>query len=247
MKATLALLSVLAVTPACVSQQPAKTPPKEPFVVEAGEVLLTNLIDRCAAYLDFNILLSPQELAGQQNGPAVRLQKAIATDRAGCEEFLASMLHRSGLALTYVNEKGTILEVISMNGPRGREVLNRAVQRTPEEVLARPDLMLPVSTVLPLKHVNATIATNALRPFFASTGMAGTSSLTLGNVGNSTGLLLSGMQDQVAQAIRLVRACDVPPSPEQLERQVSTADRIEQLERRVKALEEKLGEAGKSK
>ncbi len=244
MKATLALLSVLAVAPACVSQQPAKNPPKEPFVVAAGEVTLDALIDRCAAYLDCNILCSPHELMNGPTQPTIKLQKGLSVDAAGCEEFLASMLYRSSLALTWLDEKGELREVIAMNGARGREVVARALERSPEQVLERPNLKLPVTTVVSLEHINATIATNALRPFFASTGSpAGGSSLTIGNVGSSKALLVSGMQDQVAQAIRLIRKCDLPGGMEGMGMPGVVDERLPALERRVRALEEQLGKA----
>ena len=158
-------------------------------------------------------------------------------------EFLASMLHRSGLALTRADGKGT-LEVLNMQGPRGRDVTSRAETLTLEQVLARPDRKMPVSTVVKLQHVNATIATNALRPFFASTG-GPVSSLTLGNVGNNSGMVLCGMQDQVVQAIRMLREVDLPATPEEVARQKSNSSRVEDLEKRVKALEEKLEQLSK--
>lgn len=242
MKTTLALLSLLTFTPSCVSQQPIKTPPKEPFVVAAGEVSLETLIDRCAAYLDCNILTFPQEL---QNGPtsaSIKLQKGIAVDADGCEEFLAHALYRSGLALTRLDNKGELREVIALNGPRHREVISRALERSPEEVLARPNLKLAVTTLVPLEHINATIATNALRPFLVSMGAAQSgSALTIGNIGGAEAMLISGMQDQVAQAIRLIRKCDLPGSMDGMGMPGAGDDRVPALERRVKALEEQLG------
>jgi len=238
------LFSLTALTAACVSQQPA--PAKAPFVLEAGEIALPSLIDRCAAYLGANILVAPDEMVGPAAQP-IRLQQAITTDQVGCEELLAEMLYRSGFALTHSNDKGTMLEVISMNGPRARIVANRSVSLSMEDVLARPNLKRWVTTTVPLQHVNAVIATNALRPFFASTGApTGAGSLTLGNVGNNSSMLLSGMQDQVAQAVRLLRTVDVPPSKEEQATIFSQAARIDQLEQRVKALEEKLAGAGSS-
>jgi hypothetical protein len=59
--------------------------------------------------------------------------------------------------------------------------------------------------------------------------------------------VLSGMQDQVAQAIRLVRACDVPSPPDETMMPGVPPGRLEQLEQRVKALEEKLAAATKPK
>jgi hypothetical protein len=235
------LFALLAITPSCVAQDGAKTPPKEPFVIEAGEVQLTALIDRCAAYLDCNILTTPQEMAQASGAVTAKLQKAVRTDRDGCEEFLANMLYRSGFALTYMDGKGETMEVISMAGPRAREIASRALPTTAEAVMARPSLKLWVITTLPLKHTNATIATNALRPFFASTGN-GPGSMTLGNVGNNTSLLLCGPQDQVAGAIRLIQKCDVPNN-ETFDPNTGMpvpTDRIQALERRVKTLEERL-------
>ena len=110
--------------------------------------------------------------------------------------------------------------------------------RTAEQVLARPTLRIPVTAVIELKHVNAVIATNALRPFFASTGgQSPVTSLTIGNVGSGSSLLVSGLQDQVAMAIQLIGKCDVPPPPEA---QKAEMDRADALERRIAALEKKL-------
>jgi hypothetical protein len=234
-----ALLVVPFLLAACIAQDPPKQA-KAPFVVEPGEIELTAVIDRCASYLDCNILVSPTELASSaQSGAKVKLQKGVSTDRDGCVEFLTSMLWRSSLALTWLDDKHTMADIVSMVGPRGREVLARAQQVTPEQVLARPNLKIAVTTVVPLQHVNATIATNALRPFFASTGApAGGGTLTLGNVGSGSAILLSGMQDQVAQAIQLLRTCDVPPPPDKTP--TSAVERIAELERRVKELEKRL-------
>lgn len=245
MKTATLALSLFTLTAACLSQQPAKDPAKAPFVIEAGAIELTTLIDRCATYLDWNILLNPQEMTAGPGTTQIRLQKAVSTDASGCEEFLAGLLSRNAMALTFVSPQGPTYEVISMHGPRGREVTNRAVQRTPEQVLARPDLKVVVMTTVQLQHINATVATNAMRPFFASTGAPTSASLSVGNVGNSSGMLLLGMQDQVAQAIRVLRACDVPPpAPSELD-QSSWQARMEALERRLKTLEDKLAETGR--
>lgn len=203
-----------------------------PFVAQAGEEDLTRLIDRCAAYLKRNILYSNEEMRAGQS--MVKLQQPVTTDRDGCEVFLSQMLYRAGFALTQVDEKGTMLEVISMQGPRQREISQRAVMRTADEVLARADLRVPVTVVLKLEHTNAAIATNALRPFFASAG-GPSSALMIGNVGNNTAMLLSGMQDQVAQAIRIVRAGDAPGGKDWLDLE----QRLATIQARLDALEGK--------
>ncbi|MBL8755990.1 MAG: hypothetical protein JNK15_22030 [Planctomycetes bacterium] len=239
MRTATLLLSLLACSPSCIAQQGQKEAPKAPFVLEAGEVQLPALVDRCAGYLGRNILMNATEMQGA-GGPGalvVRLQQKIETDQAGCEEVMTSLLYRSGFAVIQLDDGG-MFEVVSMYGPRGREVTTRAQHRTVEQVLARPNLKVPVTVTVALQHINATIATNALRPFFASTGGPGPS-LTIGNVGNNSAMLISGFQDQVVQAIRLVRECDIPPP----KLAPSTEELLGDLMNRVKALEDKLGGA----
>ena len=238
MKTAHALFALLALAPICLAQQATQTAPKEPFVIEAGELTLSALVDRSAAHLGCNILLNPQEMAALPAPVTVRLQHAVKLDRDGCEEFLTTMLYRSGFALVQLDDAGLMREIVSMNGPRAREVTTRAITRTVDEVLARPNLKVPVITVFELKHINATIATNALRPFFASVNSAG-SQLTLGNVGNNSAMLMLGMQDQVAQAIRLMQRCDAPVPQGQLLEAESMLDKIARLEQRLQALEQK--------
>ncbi|MCU0866824.1 MAG: hypothetical protein MUC36_23815 [Planctomycetes bacterium] len=243
MKTAHALFVLLALSPFCRAQtatQPAsQTAPKEPFVVEAGELTLSALVDRSAAYLGCNILLNPQEMAAGPAPVTVRLQHAVKVDRDGCEDFLTTILYRSGFALVQLDDVGQMREIVSMGGARAREVTARAVARTVEQVLARPNLKVPITTVFELKHINATIATNALRPFFASVGAANGSQLTLGNVGNNSAMLVSGMQDQVAQAIRLLQRCDTPMPQAQLLQAESLLEKLAELERRLQALEQK--------
>ena len=240
MNATRILVAFLTLLAPCAPCQdpPARTP-RQAFVLEPGEIKMTELIDKSAALLGWNILVSDQEMAAAGASTAFRLQNRVATDLQGCEDFLTSMLYRSGFALTALDEQKQIYEVIAMTGPRQREITNRALSRTPEQVLARPSLKVPVLTVVELKHVNATIATNALRPFYASTGgAAGGAQLTLGNVGSGSAMLLCGYNDQVAAAIRLLKNCDVPPPPDTT--QPSLVERIDAIDRRLQALEQKL-------
>ncbi|MBL9077216.1 MAG: hypothetical protein JNL08_06925 [Planctomycetes bacterium] len=237
-----AALLVLTLLPALAAQQ--EEAKGRPFVLEAGETKLTEFVDRCASHLGWNILSSAQELASCPR-QEIRTQNRIEVDHDGCIELLSTMLARGGFVLTELDAKKSVYEILAMEGPRGREILNRAVRRTPEQILAQPTLRMPVSTVVELKHINAPIAVNALRPFFASTGGPG-SPLTIGSVGNISSVLVTGMQDQVALAIDMVRQCDVPPPPEA---QRATTDRIEALERRVASLEKKLkaAEAGEER
>jgi hypothetical protein len=242
------VLPVLAALTADVRAQHGDKPStaRAPFVVEAGETPLAALIDRAAAHLECNIVWREQDLAASGDvNPVLRLQAPITTDRDGCLELLADALYRSGFALTWANERLRVMEAISINGPRGRDVWNRAAPRTEQEILARPALRMPVTVTLPLQHVNATIATNALRPFFASAGGPGHGPmLTIGNVGNSAAMIVSGMQDQVAHAIRIVRECDLPSRPEP--EVADTQKRVSALEARLQALEARLEQLAKT-
>ena len=107
---------------------------------------------------------------------------------------------------------------------------------TPEEVLRRPNLKMVVVTVVPLEHTQVQVATNSLRPFFASGGQPG-ATLTIGNVGSNRAMLLQGFASQVAAAIRLLRLADVPPK----EVNRSLEDRVDELEERISELEKKIG------
>lgn len=227
----------------CPAQDSKPAPGKAatPFVVEPGEVSVPALIDRCATYLGRNILVTERELMIAAPGDqTIRLQQRLETDAKGCEAALANLLHTKGMALTWVDEKAGMMEVLNLAGPRSREVLQRAKSRLVEEVMAMPDFKMAVTTTVPLQHVNATIATNALRPFFASTGSAAPGgSLTIGNVGTGNAMVVSGIQSQVAQAIQLLQRVDVPPAaPSKM--QVDLEARLAALEQRIKAIEDKL-------
>jgi hypothetical protein len=241
----------------------APAPAKAPFVFERGPVELRELIERCGSYLQRNILVDDNELApnrpkAQGRLPAaqpaaeaatacVELQMPVVTDRDGCEELLSSLLWTRGLTLVPLDEKKGVYEVLSMNGPRQREVVMRAVHRTPEQVLARPSLRQFVTVVKELRHTNAQVAVNSLRPFLANIN-SNAVGLNCGNNGNTTSVLLNGPQDLVANALLLLQTGDVPQPPEQrpelTQRLDTLARQNEQLAQRVAALEAKLAKQG---
>lgn len=127
--------------------------------------------------------------------------------------FFQTMLYIKGFAVVPRGDGDLeLLEIVSMSGARGREVTNGARYVTPDELQQyRHQTGVPILTTVPLKNINATIATNALRPFFASTGSPqGGATLTLGNVGNSSAMLLQGFGPQVFAAVELLKLVDVP-------------------------------------
>lgn len=239
------LIAVLALTLPAVAQEPsapaAPAPAKAPFVFEAGTHELRPLVDRCAAYLQRNILLDGKELlVGQgQRAPSAavlsfELQIPVVTDRDGCEEMLQSLLWTQGLTIVALDEAKGVYEILSMTGHRSREIVQRAPVRTAQDVLARPRLRHWVTVAYNLKHINAVIASNSLRPFFASS--SNHSSLTIGSVGNSATLLLCGPQDSVAGAIAMLQIADVAQGEAATEQQA----RIEQLSKQVAELTQRL-------
>jgi hypothetical protein len=234
--ATAALaFSLLALAPLCRAQEPAKNTPtpaaKEPFTVPAGELKLPALVDRCAAYLDCNILWLAHELTA---APPVTVREAVSTDRAGCLEFLASSLRSASFTLTWSDQRTGTLEVISSRGPRHRDIAARAEFVSPEQVTASPSLCMPVLVLVPLQHINPIVAINKLRPTLANREPG--TQVTIGYVGNMQGLLLAGMRPEVAQAIRVIRDADQPNPDSPTDR----GKRIEALEKRIAALEAQL-------
>ena len=139
----------------------------------------------------------------------VTLERAVRTDRAGCEDLLSSLLWSKGFGITPLDTGRGVYEVVSLAGSRARDYVSRAAHRTVDEVRARPDSYFCVTVVAPLQHVNSVIATNALRPFFASTGGPG-GSITLGNVGSGNSLVVSGPQHTVVAVLDMLRTVDVP-------------------------------------
>ncbi|MBM4063258.1 MAG: hypothetical protein FJ265_19500, partial [Planctomycetes bacterium] len=161
---------------------------------------------------------SEQELQGTaQGGNRVSFLGTLRFKRDRFREeffwFFQTMLFIRGFALVPRGEGPLeILEIVSLNGPRNREVTNGARYVTPDEIATyRNQTGVPILTTVPLKNINAPIATNALRPFFAQTGSpGGGGALTLGTVGNNTAMLLQGFGPQVYAAVELLKLVDVP-------------------------------------
>jgi hypothetical protein len=224
-------------SPQVAAPAPARAVPGHGFVLEAGDVPIEELIDSAAQFLNRNILYLPAEVQSGPKGAAVsvHLQNRLELDANGCEEMLCTLLYSRGFALTVLDPSRNLYEVILMTGARAKELGTRAVYMSPDEVLRRPQLRMTVLTTVELQHINAPVAVNALRPFFAQGGNGPT--LQLGNAGNNASLLLQGFADQVTVAIRLLRECDKPPPPNQPPELVT---RIQQLEQQVQSLREQL-------
>lgn len=222
-----------AFAPSICAQETKATPTKQ-FALPAGEIKVMDLIDQCAAYLDVNILTTASDCVSVQ---PIRLHKAITTDASGCEEVLTSLLSRSGFALTVVDEKHGLLEVLQVSGPRNHEILMRSQQKSVETILARPNLVVPVTTVLTLKYIHAIAANNSMRVLFARSSGSPTS-LQVSTSGSTSTLIINGMQNEVAWAIRVIQRSDVKAAWD--EQTKSLQSRLSDFAKRIRSLEKKL-------
>lgn len=128
--------------------------------------------------------------------------------------FFQTMLYIKGFAIL---PRGSgdleILEIVFMTGQRGREINSGARYTDADHVADFKDQTgVPILTTVVLKNINAQIASNALRPFFAQGGGAGTPAggVTIGNTGNNSSLLLQGFGPQVYDAVTLLKLVDTP-------------------------------------
>ncbi|MEO6593513.1 MAG: secretin N-terminal domain-containing protein [Planctomycetota bacterium] len=175
------------------------------FVLEAGSYDIPALVDRVAAYLDYNILYNAAELSGIDK---IRITRRTEVDKKGCWELFGSLLYHKDLAIVALDPTAGFHEVIARNGPRQQEIISGSLFVPLSEVESYANQKAtPILTSVPLLNINAQFATNALRPFYASA--RGNSGLTLGNVGNNSDMLLQGFGPQVAAACRLLALVDI--------------------------------------
>lgn len=193
---------------ACAFAIPAQDRKPAPgFVREAGDHELGDLIERAGKFLGRNYLVNDQELAAA--GPKrVHLQSRLELDATGCEEVVSRLCYTAGLVMVPVDARRGIWEWVAMQGPKRSELVNHALEMTPEEVLRRSAWRVCVITRIPLRNLNPNAAANTLQPFFVGAGRQGAIWLHLGLVGDDRGLILTGIADCVAGAIRLIQDAD---------------------------------------
>jgi len=130
--------------------------------------------------------------------------------------FFQTMLYIRGFALIPRGEEGNEMwEVVSLTGQKRTELGSAAKYVTTDEIPAYAGQTgVQILTTVALEHTNATVATNALRPFFAAAGGAGgPGQLAIGNVGDQRFLVLQGFGPQVHAAYQLLKLVD-QKSPE---------------------------------
>jgi hypothetical protein len=204
------------------------------IILPPGTFSIRELVDAAAKFLCRNILIDERELAGSVN--LVTLQNTMRLERAAFEEVFCDLLHSNRIVLMVRDEPKGLYEVVSLNGPRAREAFQTAPHRSADEILRRPDLKQPVSTMLHLQRVNSIVASNTLRPLYSGSGKG---SLMAGFAGGNDGIILVGLQAEVARAIGMLRQADGPP-PEAMS--AGAEDRFTRLEQRIAALQRELAE-----
>jgi general secretion pathway protein D len=199
---------------------------------ESNGMPLTEFIKWAQEVTNKRFTYNPTELTtGSTQGSVVSFLGTFRIKRDRFEEdffsFFQTMLYIKGFAVVPRGDGDLeMLEIVMMTGQRGREVTNGARYVTPDELPSyRFQTGVPILTTVPLKHINAQLANNALRPFFAGTGgtTAG-SSVQIGNVGNKSALLLQGFGPQVYSAVELLKLVDEPAEEPNLVVQVVVLD-----------------------
>lgn len=227
--ATLSMLlgSLSAQTPPPGGQDPQQPKPRMVVNEQAGTISFSMNESNGMELVEFikwaeevtgkRFTFNPNELTGAgQSAGAISFLGTLTIKRERFKEdffsFFQTMLYIRGFALVPRGEGDLeMLEIVAIAGPRGREVTSGARYVTPDELyLYRAQTGVPILTTVTLKHINAPVATNSLRPFFASTGTTGGGSPTLGNVGNNTAMLVQGFGPQVYAAVELLKLVDIP-------------------------------------
>ena len=197
----IALLALFATVAALPAQDNGKS---RGFVLEAGEHQIGDIIERAARFLGRNLILEPTEIG--RGVPAITLQKSLNLDVHGCEEVVSQLAFMKGLVMSPVDEERGIFEFINVNGPRRAAI--RSVLKKPEELQRRPNLVIKVTTVIYLEHVDAKVVTQNLRPFVHNNGRY--PAVLVGNVGTPNAIMLQGIVGDVLETVATIRRMDVP-------------------------------------
>ena len=207
------------------------------FVLEAGDHRLRDLIHDSAKFLGRNYLVVEGEFVGSQDA-SISIQTELRLDAAGVEQVISQLAYSRGFAMVARDRENGVFEWVAVNGSRRAEIFANPLRLTPEAVLAMRNSKIAVSTVLEVEHIDAQRAVTSLRPFFSAA--SGMQALTIGAV-SANAMLLTGYADAVAVAIEQVQISEQAAAKvEQNAERQGLAKRIEQLERRLRALEKKL-------
>jgi hypothetical protein len=173
------------------------------LVVQSGEHKLGDLIDQAARYLKRNYLFSDKE----NPGASFKLQESVVLNLKTCDEFISQIAFSKGYVMSPINHALGVYEFIYLQGHDRSRIPTSATAMTPKEVKAKSRHYIAVKTSITLKHLNADPITATMRSFFAS--RARNESLTFAAMTDRT-ILIAGFAPQVAHAIQLLEAADLP-------------------------------------
>ncbi|MFK7743119.1 MAG: hypothetical protein AB8H80_22585 [Planctomycetota bacterium] len=197
--------------PTVVVSTAASDSQKPPFVFEAGGIELEQLVERCATYLDRNVMLYEDEVKYANAASKVVFDRPVVTDRDGCEDLLSSILWSRGLVILPMDAGKAVYEVLARKGNRRGDVRTRSVYVEPEQVLSRPGFYRMVTCCYHLQNTRAQLACNTLRPFLSQWSGNGAMRVDVGMLGNDASLLFSGPQPQIAILLQMLQRADKAP------------------------------------
>jgi hypothetical protein len=228
-------LALATLLPLALPAQESKTQTASTvFVLEPGEHHLADLLDRAADFLGRSYLMSRTETARA----VVVLQEKMILDASGCEELASQFAFSSDFVIVELDATKKLYEVIYTLGPRQLDIMGRARHLAPEKVLRSRRLVMPVTTLVPLEHLDAAALAQQLQPFLIAGGIP---SFEFGITGTTGGVALIGLTPYVARAIDLIRAADAAAAVRTSKARTTASAALEQqlaaLTRRVNELE----------
>lgn len=211
----LLLLSVIAAQNDTGQRPPA--PPVPTFTLLAGDHDLGALVDLLAQIRKARIECDLEALA--TDARRIHLQHELRLDADAWDDVVTTLLCSRGLVIAPAEASaaatdaakggqgtaGTPTRVVIVGRNNIQVLIEGAELRHPDQVLARPNQIAFVRSFHECQKVQAVAAINMMRPLFASVrdGVAG---LTLAVDGNK--VLVTGRTDEVANALRYLRAAD---------------------------------------
>lgn len=206
---------------------PAQTGPA-PFTLAAGEYPVTRLLELGSRQLRCSILVSPRLLGSL---PPITLPTPIEAPAEDAWEVFANLLHDANLGLIPADRSLRLFDVVTLDGPRGRELSTCAAWKPPAAILRQPTPQVMVATLVPLLRSSPTAAVVALR---AQQGPRGPRlPMSFGPTANGCAMILIGWQPQVAAAIGVIQ---------QLDQGAAAATPVDQLQARLDALDQQVAE-----
>lgn len=173
------------------------------LVIEKGAVDADELVTAVAGFLGRNIAW-PQPEHGKGRIEPFVLQRPIALDAPGSEEVLSQLLWARGWVLVPVHADKGLWQVLLEREHR-RDITGGALLRTTAEIQRQPGLRVYVRTVVELRHRDATVVAALLQRLFG-----GAFQFVVVADRETAQLTLAGFQDDLAQALRLLRSIDRP-------------------------------------